>query len=485
MIAQKHPRATTPAERVLVLATLEERVAPFFGDRMAEANAEWLDAAVDCGAFALTSEMKGRFQPTGHSAVYPMVMSVSECIALATAPKQTLDPLLGPMRRGHGVVVMENNESFKAAFERAVEHFVCDHARALELAERPFTGAFKVEVEYMLSVLMTTACALDARTALAMLLEAAPGAAVGLAELTSEAQRCARANSHVQLTPYGWALQFSRIECMKLIEATFEGDVIPVGKPPTENRLFDALTLHERFTPTCWPHAYSHAMKVAMAACSDAEALESLHAQAHAILSVEENSTGLADYVPAFIEVGLYDGDPTRAFDLACEGGQLEVLRHVADKVDWDRSAFSGDPTENPLIGALKAFKEGSIAKDDFERSMLFVIDKALADGKAGLVLKQALVAEHEEEYLEGCGPVCPLPLGLFIEEGFGEVVLRMLHHGLDPNAPVAPGAWTPIQIADELNASLATVLRSYNSRQQVMTLLGGPAMSNASLASK
>ncbi|WP_435453011.1 hypothetical protein [Variovorax sp. LT1P1] len=469
----------------MVLATLEDRVAPFFGDCMADHSAEWLEAAIDAGAFALTSEMNGRFQPTGHTAVYPMVLAISECIRRAVSPKQTSDPLLGPMQPAHNVVNLAPDPDFKAAFEMAVEYFVRDHERALERAGRPFTGVFMVEVNYMMAALMATACALDARDALAMLLEAAPHAATATVEFGQQALQASNVLSYVQLTPYGWALQFSRVECMKLIEAAFEGDVIELGKPATENRLFDALTMHERFTPACWPHAYAHAMRVAMAACSDPEAHASLDQHAHTVLSVEDRSTGLASYVPAYIAVGLYDAYPTHAFDVACAGGHPEVLRHVADKVVWARSAFSCDPTHNPLIGALNAFKEGSIAKDEFERSMLFVIDKAIADGQADVVLKQSLIPEHDDEYLGGCGPIAPQPLGLVIEEGLGEVLLRMLQHGLDPNAPVAPGAWTPVQIADELNPSMATVLRSYNSRQQVMTLLGEPALSHTTFATK
>lgn len=484
----------THEDRLSLLASLpQEMLGDFLKHHFKEQSVPWLNAAVEAGCFDLSGEVFERTYTTSKD-----VSAISEAVdvALSFLNSSTRceeiqeDPQTGDLRLPMHVLYLDYEDDFSDSFDALVSHFCDDYKQTMDRI-KSLSSATRVDIRIdiedaamaMFAKLMVGAIALDRPDTLRRLLRANPDA---FEEAFDPGELCRELNDGgLMLTPYGFAMQFSQIECMEAIEAAYFPRV-PVVCRKTDvfgeaSLDFDALSAHQVLVPKCFPSAYAHAMTH----CMDRRGGEPgfMHeAAVHAIkaLSASDDET-LAHYVDAFLAIGLYDALPSKAFEAAVVHGNLTVASHFKGQVPWDDLSSTADPKRSLLIDALANYANEKITQEKKD-----VIDLVMAmaqkDERMDLVLR--VVPQPRMRYNNDTedynGPVFVTPIGHLLEHGMQDALHAFLQNGIELDTPLAPGAWTIQQMADAQGPTMSGLLHAFKARQRAMgvivDIVEGPA---------
>ena len=456
--------ASSPDDMTMVLNTLPLAMRQaFLIEKMQDGSADWLDAARTTGMFNVAKDSgfpKGRLEET-----LCMIEGAIGFIKSFKYGEVTADPVLGTLKKPYAIPLIESSLDFKAAFARLADEFI-DQAKQLEApATAQRVGKL---LPRLFARLMAGAAVLDLPACVERLAQACPDA-VGLPVPYDLMGPNAKANSDNDcLTPFGIALMFSRTACLDALAVHASNKMLPIhigvvrtGTHYNAIYLIDYLTRPDRW---CLPSTYAKALTHVLAGPVDDKEKD-----AYLEMAIRASrSTGQAPYfLPAFQSSGLFDHDPAKTIQLAISNGHEALVHHFKGRMPWDALGFTSSEDDSPMTRCLSLCGQGG-RKDEFENAMLAVIDLATEDGKLDLVLHQ-----FTRQMIAPDGAVVYVsvePLERTMLNGFDRVLLKYLEHGMDPNAPAiagVEGVLTPQQIADGMQVSASSILRSYTARQR------------------
>lgn len=489
MIRRDIDRVRTHDQRLTLLASLPtEMLGDFLGHQLRHQSVKWLDAAVDAGCFDLSREVFDR-TPTPSRYVAPVAEAVDASLLFlresTELSRSNKDPNNGLLPIGMHALTLHAEAEFSNAFDRMVLHFCDDYQQTMmRVKSLPEERRVDVRVDLedatvqMLAKLMVGAIALGRPDTLGRLLRAnldAIDETLNTMDICGESMDL-NTGYGVPLTPYGFAMQFSQIECMDLIKSAY-GQRVPVvcqkNVGAKGSVSYDALHAHEVMGALCFPSAYAKAMMDCIALRGNEPGfMDSAARYAIRVLTSDYNDSA-SHYVNAFIDAGLYDVNPALAFETAVNQGRLSVVHHFKGQVPWDNLSSTADPARSLLIDALGLYAQEGITPE--KRDVIDLVMKmARDDERLDLVLRITPQPgmRHDNDTLEYNGPVFLSPIGHVIGHEMQEVLHEFLKNGLDPDIPLAPDAWTVQKLADTRSDAMGGFVRAFSARKHAMEII-------------
>lgn len=342
------------------------------------------------------------------------------------------------------------------------------------------TGAFDPSGDVLKGLnpsknIMVTAIAIDTPDVLEALIKARPEA-LNMTLTPSEVVDSvidSKINSEdLELTPYGFAMQYGKIDAMIIIETALSAEGPRVGAVSVlgGQQFFNAAQMHDYLTPMCYPSVYAHAIKLCFERDPDLDNSEIVDV---AVTMIGRDSS-LKSYQmwPAYVALDLYRNDAVAALEKAVTHGHLEIVKNLEGKVPWDEIYSSSNTSI--LIRVLEAQNKIDTHLNHYD-AVNAMVKMAKLDGALDSVLR--IVAQPDVKGMNGgdcaVGPVCVAPIAHLIEFGHQDVLHEMLKHsGLKPNDPPVPGAWPLQKMADARNDVIADFFRSYTARNRAQDLI-------------
>lgn len=141
---------------------------------------------------------------------------------------------------------------------------------------------------------------------------------------------------------------------------------------------------------------------------------------------------------------------------LACQCGNVDVIKAFDGHVDWDSVKRS-----NPVIDLMKNIDS---SKDDPRQTVNWdEEDKAIA-----ALFEQAIAAGRFDVVLENDN----LDVAVMVRLNMNHSVLKMLQAGMGVSESIDESGQTLLSIADETNPALANTMRSFSARSLAMSLI-------------
>lgn len=463
-----------------MLATLDpENAVDFIGKKALEQDVPWIEAARDAGAFDFSDNTALAFGVPGDGPV-AMIDSLLSFTQGTTTMSGDTDPVYGSLDQSTTLVELSSTDAFRNAYAVVVDGWLEDLDRLYaSLASQ--NGAWiqqkirqiETTTETVAMKLMVGAVAIDAPDVLESLAKIFPGSLEMSIEPNKMVDRAMEStlSTEVHLTPYGFALQYGRLDCMEAIES------LDLQKAPTVGHLealqshpLNAAQLHGTMTPLCYPSVYAHAMKVCFERDPDVEK--------DAILEGAIEALGLDPDLkryqmwPAYLDLGVYELDAPTAFEQAVVHGHVPIVESFEGKVPW--LEMDPDPHSSLLIRVMEEQTQNRMQINHRE-TVEIMVQMAKKDGELDRVLR--VVVQPEVKGMDGgdtaCGPVFVAPIGALIEFDHQDVLHELLKHsGIKPTDSPAPGAWTLQKMADERSERISHFFRSYTARCKAHDLI-------------
>lgn len=462
IMASSHTPASTPAEMGMVLSTLPPAMRwNFVLEKLKCSSPAWMDAARENGLFDAARENDPDYG--GREPLRMLEAAIGFVQTFAYGDTQT-DPVFGALPHTYHVPLFEPSSDMLMAFTRLVDIYLQEEARLQLLRSQ---GAHAPSIAAHFARLMAGAAVLDLPDCVRRMAQACPEAVsepVPYMLLGPNAKSTTN-NSGVWPTPFGIALMFSRTKCLDAMALHANSKTLPIGIEIHQRMGTHQEALLNRYfhleDQYCLPSAFAQALKHVLAKpLSDAERQSyvnlAMNAMNEDLPSQHQNLLR-----PACMAAGLYDIDPALSISKALLFGCEEIIRHLKGSIPWNDIGLTETEKDSPMVHCLMASQMNSRV-NEYENAMLAVIELAEADGEIERVLHQFASNDDDGDLW---GPVQVEPLIRIMTMGFDRVLVKCLAHGLDPNAPAAPGAWTPQQMADATPTNASTIFRSHTAR--------------------
>lgn len=271
------------------------------------------------------------------------------------------------------------------------------------------------------------------------------------------------------ISPQALALMLSREICLEALwdhGATVHDTIFIKQYSKDSDVDMGVVDLLSFMHPTSLPETWAKMLKKGFSAESDEDGYDANDVKEMLAMAIKAMDSPthpwMRNYIPALIDVGIYNSNPNKSFMKACKNGCVDVIESLEGRIDWDAGA------DGPLTHAIKTqalFMAAAANCEDgrpgqFEKGVLKVIEMGVKNGHADLVFK---VAVHNDGSVSRSEPVCS-----FADAKFHRALVMFLENGLDPHAAVG-NAPSLLAYADEHAPEAAHVMRTFEARRQSM----------------
>lgn len=484
MIRRDIPTISGHAQRMSMLATLShESAVDLIGHKAFEQDIGWIEAAKDAGAFDPSGDVLRGFSPTKDTSQSSAMLTALAQLTMETVTTQDdMDPVYGRLDQPTTLLGLNSTDDFRNVYQSVVERWVDDTATLIAKLDKDpsriaqqVAGELDDQFNRMALRLMVTAIAIDTPDVLETLIKARPEAlnmTLAPKEVVDRVMESTINNEELELTPYGFAMQYGKVDSMAVIEAALPNVGPTVGKVNVlaGQQPLNAAQLHEYLTPLCYPSVYADAIKLCFDRDPDLDNAEVVDA-AVAAIGLDSDLKRYQMW-PAYVVLDLYRHDAATAFEEAVTHGHLAVVKNLEGKVPWDE--LDSNPKTSVLIRVLEAQNKIDTRRNHHD-AVETMVKMAKADGALDSVLR--IVAQPDVKGMNGgdcaVGPVCVAPIAHLIEFEHQDALHEMLKHsGLKPNDPPVPGAWPLQKMADARSDVIADFFRSYTARNRAHDLI-------------
>ena len=484
MIRRDIPPISAHAQRMSMLATLDhDEALSVVGKKAREQDIGWIEAAMDAGAFDPSGDVFRGLSPTKDTTQSSDMLEALTQLTQETVTTQgDQDPVYGRLGEPTTLLELHSTDPFRNTYQAVVERWVNDTATLIAKLDRDASrvaqqvaGDLDDQFNRMAMKLMVTAIAIDTPDVLETLIKARPDALLMTLDPNKVADRVMEStieNSELELTPYGFALQYGKVEAMAVIEAALPkaGPMVGAVNVLGGQQPLNAAQLHDYLTPLCYPSVYADAIKL----CFDRDPeLDNSEVVGAAVTAIGlESELKRYQMWPAYVALDLYRHDAATAFEEAVTHGHLAVVKSFEGNVPW--AEMDTDPNSSVLIRVLNEQNKISTQRHHHD-AVETMVKMAKADGALDGVLR--IVAQPDIKGVNGgdcaIGPVCVAPIAHLIEFEYQDVLHELLRHsGLKPIDPPVPGAWTLQKMGDARSDVIADFFRSYSARGRAHDLI-------------
>ena len=481
MIRRDIPQIDGPQQRLSMLATLDhDNAVDFFGKKALEQDCAWVQTAMEAGAFNPSGDVLPLgVGDNGVESSMGMLDALLRFTEQSTTTTSWDDPVYGELDHGTSLIEIDSTDAFRDVYAAVVDGWIEDVHR-LDMAFSSKSGPLsaqtykKIEpvIEKMATKLMVGAVVIDAPDALESLAKAFPdalGHSIAPSLMVGPEMDSAIYDSDIALTPYGFALQYGRVDCMSIIESN-DLDVAPIAAhlDGISSQPLNAAQIQGSFTPLCYPSVYADAIRLCFERSPDFDKAE-LADEAVYALSLDLQWKR-AQMWKAYLDLDLYAIDAPSAFMQAVAHGYVPIVESFEKNVPWEE--IDSAPNSSVLIKALEEQSKIDV-KDNHRKALELMVKMAKADGALDSVFRITKASRVMAFGSSSEEPVYVSPITNLIDLNYQEILHEILKHtGFKPNDPPIPGAPSFQKIADERNESIADFLRSYTARAKAHNLI-------------
>lgn len=507
-------RATGHAERAKTLVSLPmPALVALLADASTRLDTPWLQSALDIGAFDFSREIIKEAHASHSLTALDAALSFLRNMEETPYRDNPLHGVLGHERTNLNV---NGCTAFNAFFGDLVTQTLVARQRSIEQYESRFQQCAESELHpqnmpelnNVLGRLLMGACALNLPIAVRDIVQCLPHTATSAHSLASMGERLSNyqtdlareKGSDFSFTPYFYAMQLNRTECMqamleasgldrlplsyeKVIETVkteghqgIHGYIFGQNRKVTTLRGLDVIDTFKLMTPVCMHSVLTMALHERLLdqrpRKEGGPSLQTLHELAIQALADDSWQDRTGSCKRSFIDCGAYRIDSTKSVIHAINNGHPDVVLAAKEDADW-AAVFAVSPYATTMTHCVFNSIQGN-SSARYSDALLIAAQAAVAQGHGQCLLSSVPIDNtiSNEKSAMALGTRVAEPMASLVLERFNDVLLVMIEAGLPTHQPLHPGTKSVLAMAEAVNPEMVSIIASFHARAQCRALL-------------